>query len=226
MKIVPMEVTYIDHMGNDVNVVNAARVSFDKQVEEFSAKDAKLINYLAEHDHWSPLAHTSISIRIKAPMFLAAQFKKHQVGLVWNEVSRRYVSSEPEFYWPDVWHNKPDNVKQGSADDVNKWFDSPTSITNPITPNTYALSYIESLVILYNEMIENGVAPEEARMILPQCTMTQWIWTGSAMAFARVIKQRKESNAQKAANQLACMIEDVVRPCYPATFNALLGIKE
>lgn len=226
MNIVPMQVTYVDHMGSDVNVVNAARVSFNKEVEVFEEKDAKLLKYLAEHDHWSPFAHTSITVRIKAPLFLAAQFKKHQVGLTWNEVSRRYVSYEPEFYWPEVWHNKPDNVKQGSSDDDNKWIISPQSLINPVTPETQALSHLECILFWYNEMINNGVAPEEARMILPQCTMTEWVWTGSAMAFARVIKQRVDGGAQRAAGELAKMIEEVVVPCYPNTFNALLNKKE
>lgn len=228
MNIVPMQVTYVDHMGSDVNVVNAARVSFNKEVEVFEEKDAKLLKYLADHDHWSPFAHTSITIRIKAPLFLAAQFKKHVVGLVWNEVSRRYVSYEPEFYWPEVWHNKPDNVKQGSTDEPNEWMVTLTSdgLVSFSNENEVFNRTVASALHQYSTMIDNGVAPEEARMILPQCTMTEWVWTGSAMAFARVIKQRVGGGAQRAAGELAEMIEQVVRPCYPHTFNALLDKKE
>lgn len=227
MNIVPMSVEYVDHMGSDVNVVNAARVSFNKVVDEFTDKDAKLLSYLAKHDHWSPFAHTSISIRIKAPMFLAAQFKKHQIGLTWNEVSRRYVSSEPEFYWPAVWHNKPDNVKQGSSDEAN-FYMLAKNVDCPQQKNIEqsVKEDLSGIVDWYSAMISCGVAPEEARMILPQNTMTEWVWTGSAMAFARVIKQRVGGGAQRAAGELAEMIKEVVVPCYPATFAALLCNEE
>jgi len=126
MQVAKQSVEYVDHMGSDLSVVNAARVSFAKQsvwqndsdgwIEgKLYDKDAKLISYLAKHGHWSPFAHNSISLRIKAPIFVARQLVKHQVGLVWNEVSRRYVDDEPEFYFPDVWRGKPENAKQGSS---------------------------------------------------------------------------------------------------------------
>ena len=117
VKFADMHVDYVCHMGSDVNVVNAARVSFAKESKEFDLeKDTKLINYLAKHNHWSPLAHTSVSIRVKAPIFMARQFVKHQIGLVWNEESRRYIDDEPEFYAPVSWRNRPENAKQGSGD--------------------------------------------------------------------------------------------------------------
>lgn len=112
IKIADIQVDYVDHMGSDLNVVNAARVSFAKEVQEFDLeKDTKLINYLAKNNHWSPLAHTSITIRVKAPIFMARQFVKHQIGLVWNEESRRYIDDTPEFYIPTVWRGKPTTAK-------------------------------------------------------------------------------------------------------------------
>ena len=115
MKIVPQKVEYVDHMGSDLSIVNAARVSFNKVSNILEPNDEKLIKYLAMHNHWTPFAHTSISLRIKCPIFVARQLGKHQVGLVWNEVSRRYVDEEPEFFFPDVWRGKPINAKQGSS---------------------------------------------------------------------------------------------------------------
>jgi thymidylate synthase (FAD) len=114
MKIVPMQVDLVDHMGSDLSVVNAARVSFSKISEEFNERDAKLIQYLARHNHWTPFGHAAATLRIKAPIFVARQFVKHQVGLVWNEVSRRYVDDEPEFWFPETYRGKPINAKQGS----------------------------------------------------------------------------------------------------------------
>lgn len=212
LKFVPMQVEYVDHLGSDINVVNAARVSFAKEVEVFDEeKDTKLINYLAKHNHWSPLAHTSVSIRVKAPIFMARQFVKHQIGMVWNEESRRYIDDSPEFYEPEVWRSRPANAKQGSGDEVvgeecYEWFEMP----------------VASALSGYNMMLEAGVAPEQARMVLPQNTMTNWIWTGSLVAFARVCKLRLDEGAQKEAQELAQMIHDVVSPLYPVSWEALM----
>jgi len=226
MKIVKQNVDLIDHMGSDLSVVNAARVSFDKESEwevvpgkerfeknsfTLSEKDQKLLNYLAKHNHWSPFAHTSLQFRIKAPIFVARQLVKHQVGGVWNEVSRRYVDSEPEFYFPDVWRGKPDNAKQGSSglmDDQEGWtfdFENQTK---------YALS-------LYEAAIEHGMAPEQARMILPQNTMTEWIWTGSLMFFARVCKQRLDAHAQQETQEIAQLINASIPKEYEYSWKAL-----
>lgn len=213
VKFVPMQVDYIDHMGSDVNVVNAARVSFAKEVQGFDIeKDTKLINYLAKHNHWSPLAHTSVSIRVKAPIFMARQFVKHQIGLVWNEESRRYIDDTPEFYLPDDWRAKPENAKQGSGGVLEK---------SAVYKNHCKSQSIECLKT-YNFMLEDGVAPEQARMVLPQNTMTNWIWTGSLVAFARVCKLRLDSHAQKEAQELAQLINDVVAPLYPVSWAALM----
>lgn len=215
VKYVPMQVQYVDHMGSDLNVTNAARVSFAKEGKEFDLeKDTKLINYLAKHNHWSPLAHTSVSIRVKAPIFMARQFVKHQIGLVWNEESRRYIDDTPEFYKPKVWRNKPSNVKQGSGGVVDfdgcEWIDE-----------SFDFIMQESLGA-YKSMINDEVAPEMARMILPQNTMTNWIWTGSLVAFARVVKLRTEEHAQLEAQELAKLIENVVAPLYPVSWKSLM----
>lgn len=213
MKIADMQVDYIDHMGSDLNVVNAARVSFAKEVTEFDeAKDGKLINYLAKHNHWSPLAHTSISIRIKAPIFMARQFVKHQIGLVWNEESRRYINDEPEFYVPKVWREKPENAKQGSGGPMEK----------SVMYEQYCKYQVDECLETYNYLLSEGVAPEQARMILPQNTMTNWIWTGSLVAFARVCKLRLDTHAQVEAQELAAKIADVVGPLYPISWAALM----
>ena len=217
-KFVEMKVDYIDHMGSDINVVNAARVSFAKEVQGFDLeKDTKLINYLAKHNHWSPLAHTSISIRVKAPIFMARQFVKHQIGLVWNEESRRYIDDTPEFYKPDVWRSRPENAKQGSGSStVCPEIKSHGWLTDPLTLAT------EESLRCYVSLLDQGVAPEQARMVLPQNTMTNWIWTGSLVAFARVCKLRLDSHAQKEAQELAQLISDVVAPLYPVSWAALM----
>ena len=225
MKVSKMSVEYIDHMGSDLSVVNAARVSFDKQSEWetlfdyggereliLGEKDRKLIAYLAKYNHWSPFAHTSVQLRIKAPIFVARQLVKHQVGGVWNEVSRRYVDSEPEFYFPDVWRGRPtDGAKQGSSGEFH----------SPYAPGDYLQDVTSDAVIAYNAMIENGVAPEQARMVLPQNMQTEWIWTGSVMFFARVCKQRLDPHAQQESREIAKLISDCVQPRFPASWAAL-----
>ncbi len=221
LKVVPMKVEYVDHLGSDINVVNAARVSFAKEVKELDLeKDTKLINYLAKHDHWSPLAHTAVTIRVKAPIFMARQFVKHQIGLVWNEESRRYIDDTPEFYIPEVWRGKPVNAKQGSSDaiihgwwEVSEYFEQTSE---------YVKCYTELALDCYNKLLAEDIAPEQARMVLPQNAMTNWVWTGSLVAFARVCKLRLDSHAQKEAQELAQLINDVVSPLYPISWKALM----
>lgn len=212
-KFVPMSVEYLDHMGSDVNVVNSARVSYAKEVESFDKdKDAKLINYLAKYDHWSPFAHTSVSLRIKAPIFVARQLVKHCVGGNWNEESRRYISNTPEFYKPDVWRNKPKNSKQGSEGEH----------PNSALWDGMIVQKTSAILEEYEWMIKEGVAPEQARMILPQNTMTNWIWTGSVAFFARVCKQRLALDAQKESQEVAQKIQEVVAPLFPYSWEALM----
>ena len=202
-----MNVKLIDSMGGDLTVVNAARVSYAKESKELETKDEKLIKYLAEHNHWTPFAHVQVSFRIKAPVFVARQLVKHQIGLVWNETSRRYVSDEPELYTPprDYWRTKPakGQSKQGS---------------NPDEKRIYNVKPVyQTILNTYNDMIAKGIAPEMARMILPQSMMTEWIWTGSLVAFARVCKLRCASDSQmetrNIANQIDKICRDLVHMC-------------
>lgn len=214
LKVSDMQVQYVDHMGSDINVVNAARVSFAKEVEEFNLeKDSKLINYLAKHGHWSPLAHTSITIRIKAPIFLARQFVKHFVGTVWNEESRRYIDDSPEFYIPTEWRGRPVNAKQGSVGVL----EGSSLYTN------FVVSQTQNALDLYERLLEANVAPEQCRMVLPQNTMTNWMWTGSLVAFARIVKQRTDSHAQQEAQDLGWLINEAVKDVYPISWKALIG---
>lgn len=214
-------VELIDHLGSDLTIVNAARVSFDKESNweydyllernNLSTKDAKLIQYLAKHNHWSPFAHTSIQLRVNAPIFVARQLVKHQVGGVWNEVSRRYVDDEPTFYFPEKWRERAENVKQGSSDkevvegNIGAW------------ARETCVNSLEK----YKYMLEWGVAPEQARMILPQNMMTSWYWTGSLMFFNRVYKQRIDSHAQLETQEVAKQIGEICEKLFPISWNAL-----
>lgn len=212
----PMSVEYIDHMGADVNVVNAARVSFAKEVKELDlTTDTKLLNYLAKHDHWSPFAHTCISIRCKVPLWLARQLVKHQVGGNWNEESRRYIDDDPMFWFPKELHTRPDSVKQGSGG-VHPLYNFWLSEVMDSTGRNYEL---------YKDMLEGGIAPEEARFVLPLNTMTNFVWTGSLLFFCRVIRQRQDGHAQLGAQEFAALAANVVKPLYPHSWTALMEIK-
>ena len=204
-----MQVEFIDKMGTDLTIVNAARVSFNKRKEVLDMSDEKLIKYLATHEHWTPFAHCFLSLRVKAPIFVARQLAKHQVGLVWNEVSRRYVENEPEFYVPDVWRKRSKSNKQGSIDE------SAGSVD--IT------SVLDDIKQMYNDLLAIGVAPEQARMILPACTYTEWYWSGSLVAFARVCKLRLSDDTQKETRQIAAMIDKIARQNFPLGWGALNG---
>lgn len=212
-------------MGSDLTVVNAARVSFHKEshwllegygeldeegdLKEYgektvlSVKDQKLISYLAKNNHWTPFSHVMITMREKVPIFVARQRFKHMVGFTYNEVSRRYVDEEPEFYVPSVWRERAENKKQGSSD---KTFD-------PVIQNILYSRYVESLEIieeLYKDMIEVGVAPEQARMILPQSMYTEYYCTGSLAAWARAYKLRSDSHSQLEIQELASKWNEVI----------------
>ena len=215
MKIADISVEYMDHLGSDLTVVNAARVSFDKEHEEFDHQsDRKLIRYLAKHNHWSPFAHCSATFRVKAPIFVARQLVKHTVGFSWNEVSRRYVDSEPEFYLPSYWRKKADNVKQGSSDEVaanNKGFMVGT------------MEVVEDCLSQYNDLLNAGVCAEQARMILPQNTMTEWIWTGTLFAWARMCQLRLDSHTQKETRDVAAPISRHMASLFPTSWEFLMN---
>lgn len=212
-----MKVELVDSMGSDLSVVNAARVSFHKFHEEFQDGDEKLINYLAKHGHWTPFAHAFLSFRIKAPIFVARQLVKHQVGLAWNEVSRRYVDDEPEFWFPEVWRGKPVNAKQGSSGEVTQ-----EAFANFIDLPVYPKEVVAICLDLYGDMIQKGYAPEQARMVLPQNTMTEWIWSGSLAAFARVCKLRLDPHAQQETQDVAFEIDRLVPDNFKHSWKALL----
>lgn len=212
MKISNISVEYMDHMGSDCTVVNAARVSFNKEIKVMSLSDVKLLQYLAKHKHWSPFAHTSIQFRCKAPIFLARQLVKHQVGGVWNEVSRRYVDSEPEFYIPKVVHNYPQNAKQGCGEEH---FFSEYFVGEIIAVTKDANDE-------YKRLIAEGIAPEEARMVLPLNTMTEWIWTGSLMFWYRVWSLRHDPHAQSAAREFADLLYKAIPDDFKESMRSLV----
>ena len=202
-----MKVDLIDHMGSDLSIVNAARVSFAKVHEEFDEKsDTRLINYLAKHNHWSPFGHASMQFHIKAPVFVARQLVKHQIGLTWNEVSRRYVDTEVEFYEPTEWRLAAENKKQGSSEETVKYNLAPAHI--------FAKQ-------CYENMLNMGIAPEMARMVLPQSMMTEWYWSGTLYAFARVCNLRCKPDAQKETQNVGWDIDKYARKLFPASWRAL-----
>jgi len=229
-------VDYVSHMGSDLMVCNAARVSFanetDWEVDSaavqrmrdsgsptipfeeltmLSVKDQKLIRYLAKHNHWTPFAHPQITLRIKAPISVRTQFFKHKQGFVENEISRRYVSFEPDFYRP-TWRGKPTNgAKQGSEDFIQ------------VAPNTSSLydQAIAAAMYAYSTLLEDGVAPEQARFVLPQGMYTEWYWTGSLAAYARFYSQRIDIHAQWEIRQYAEKIGKIISPLFPVSWKEL-----
>jgi thymidylate synthase (FAD) len=242
-----MQAKYVDHMGTDLSVVNAARVSFSKESAlvdgNLSKGDTSLIQFLARGctsgdwdgmvsdlmllgaddddievegfmsyiknmpTHWTPFGHTAITLHMKAPLFVARQLGKHQVGLVWNEVSRRYVSDEPEFYTPEVWRKAAANVKQGSSDEA-------------VDGKFCGLANFAALKE-YKRMLAEGVCPEQARMVLPQSMYVEWYWTGNLYAFANVFIQRTDSHAQKETQEIAHQIGSIISPLFPVSWKAL-----
>ena len=206
-----LKVEFIDKMGTDLSVVNAARVSYAKFKDKFEDKDEKLIKFLAEHNHWSPFAHASLQFRIKAPVFVARQLVKHQVGLVWNEISRRYVDYTPELYEPKEWRGRPQNSKQGSDGTVS--IDSNEQHRLDMT--------MEQCKIIYNSLIGKGIAPEQARMVLPQSMMTEWIWSGTLYAFARVCNLRCAKDTQEETREVADQINNICKEEFPMSWKHL-----
>ena len=227
--IKPIEVEYIDHMGSDKRVTNVARVSFNKWEDEsndITARDRGLLEYLSTglpssqrndwelrakaHSHWSPFAHCFLSIRCRVPLFLARQLVKHQVGLSWNEESRRYIDTEPTFWIPKEWHVRPKNAKQGSAG-VHKYSKEITEQVRRVT---------DVALFNYNHLIQIGVAPEEARTVLPLNTCINYVWSGSLMALIRVLHQRLDGHAQLAAQEFASKLSVIVKEHFPMSYQA------
>ena len=220
-----INVTYIDHMGSDLSVVNAARVSFGKKshCEEkrwvemgdwcgdmpvVNERDTKLIRYLAKHKHLSPFGHAFASFHVKAPIFVARQLVKHKF-LRWNEISRRYVDGEPEFYVPDQWRGRSEDKKQGSEGTV----ELSTGLVKAMCKATLRD---------YEYLLSYGVAPEQARMVLPQSAMTEWYWSGSLDAFAAMCKLRCASDTQYESRIVADQISEKMSELFPVSWAALM----
>ena len=226
-----IKATLIDHMGDDLTVVNAARVSFGKKREALGFvgidgvmqpvlhdTDTKLINYLAKHRHTSPFGHCFASFHVKAPIFVARQLIKHKF-LRWNEISRRYVDNDPEFYDPEVWRGRSEDKKQGSSDS------QITHIGDNLVNSKVWLHNGRS-IILYREMIDAGIAPEQARMVLPQSTITEWYWSGSLDAFADMCILRCKDDTQEETRVVAQQISEVMLSLFPNSWQSLLGLTQ
>lgn len=208
-----MKVEYIDHMGDDLRVVNAARVSFAKWQEEYGARDVKLIDYLACHEHWTPFAHTAITLRVKAPIPIRTQCFKHKAGFVENEESRRYIHYTPEIFVPSSWRKAPTNgAKQGSSDEEVE--------SSGLVDSTYRHA-VRTAVAAYEMLLDCGVCPEQARFVLPQGAMVNWIWTGNLAAYARFYNLRTDPHAQKEVRDLAEEIGKIIEPLFPDCWRAL-----
>lgn len=221
MKVSDIEVTLIDHCGSDLSVVNAARVSFNKESHEFTDKDNKLIRYLAQHKHFSPFNHCFISVRVKAPVFVARQLVKHKF-MPWNEQSRRYVDDEPEFYFPDYWRKKADNVKQGSSEEA-------AYMMRDLHGEDWLVKdviqdFTKDCLYVYQSAVNAGVCPEQARMVLPQNTMTEWIWSGTLGAFCDMLRLRLDSHTQKETQIVANKVKEIILPLFPVAVKELLDV--
>ena len=207
-----MKVELIDSAGGDLSVVNSARVSFAKEAKSMDTKDVQLIRYLAKHRHDTPFRHNFIQLRCSVPLFLARQLMKHQAGLTWNEESRRYIETPPEFYEPAEWRKRPEgSIKQGSGgtnEHTNYW------------DREYSLVLREANA-LYTEMLEDGVAPEMARMVLPQSMMVNFIWSGNLLAFYHVYNLRSGEGAQHEAVEFAKLLKEAIEPEFPISWDAL-----
>lgn len=204
----------IDSMGSDLTVANSARVSFDKRKSALDESDEKLIKYLAKHNHWTPFAHPQIQLHIKAPIFIRTQLFKSKVGFTENEVSRRYVKSDPEVYIPSEWRSAPKgSIKQGSGDNLDYY-----SGMEAIESYSKACN---SSIKTYNRLLHLGLAPEIARGVLPQSMYTEWYWTGSLAAYARVYKQRSHESAQKESQYYAQAIGEIMKELFPLSWEAL-----
>lgn len=227
-----ISVELLDYCGSDAAIANSARVSFSEFGEWNSipegyteAKCEKLIKYLAAHQHSSPFRHNCITVRCQAPIFIARQLMKHQAGLSWNESSRRYVDSEPQFFIPEQWRSRPEgSLKQGSGTEWSLpyfWTEEKEGVDVPIE-EVYNY-HIEQSLQLYSDMIEKGVAPEMARMVLPQSMLVDWVWSGNLLAYAHCFNLRIKENAQIEAQVFADELGSVLEPLFPVSWRALVG---
>lgn len=213
-----ISVTLIHKVGTDLDVVNAARVSFNKTSTSMTNSDKRLIKYLATHEHHSPFNHCFLTFHVKAPIFVARQLVKHKF-MPWNEVSRRYVKDMPEFYTPTAWRAKPDaDRKQGSGGTLDK---SKSNIYD-----THYKYSVNASMDRYNYLIKQGVAPEQARMVLPQSTLTEWWWSGTLGAILDMLRLRLKDDTQEETRQVATLIASEVKRIFPCSYNAVIGEAE
>lgn len=206
------KVELLETFGDDLTVVNAARVSLGKHVDEFTEKDAKLIQYLADHEHTSPFFHPQARFRLKMPIWMAREWFRHTIGFARNEVSRRYVDDPPTFHIPDELRSRAPNKKQGSKDDVHPMSEDLRDVM---------MSHCRASVNSYNEYLKQGICPEQARMVLPQSMMTEFIETGSLAAYARLCHLRLGPDAQKEIQDVARSVSDALAAVFPASWKAL-----
>lgn len=218
-----MNVEYISHMGDDLMVANVARVSFNKWNDEFTYRQDKekgsdegLIEFLARENHWTPFGHPQITLRVKAPVPIRTQCFKSKIGFVENEESRRYIKTTPELFIPEHFRSAPEgSIKQGSGGvhpNSDEWRD-------------LYITQCDEAIEIYEQMIEDGVAPEQARFVLPQGVYVNWIWTGSLQAYARFCGLRKDSHAQAEVQEIAQQVSDIIQPLFPVSWKALTGDK-
>ena len=228
-----IDVTLIDSMGSDLTVVNAARVSFNKKSEwdednTLTVSDSNLISYLAMHKHMSPFGHCFASFHVKAPIFVARQLVKHKF-LRWNEVSRRYVDEKPEFYKPNEWRGRAKDKKQGSSDEViteledARWEEYDQFEVDRYDIHKSIAGCYEQHLKFYDLLIRNDVAPEQARMVLPQSTMTEWYWSGSLDAFSDMCTLRLKEDTQYETRVVAKDISSKMKELYPVSWFYLMG---
>lgn len=217
-----IEVTYVDHMGSDDSVCDAARVSHHKAAENFGARqNARLIAFLAREGHWTPFSHPQITVRVKAPVFVARQCFKSKVGFTENEISRRYVDEPPEFFMPDRWRGRALEKRQGSSDvEVFSVALADGEITSPVLLVEDVYRYAREA---YDALIKGGLSPELARTVLPQGMLTEWVWTGSLAAFARFCGLRQAHDAQAETAEVAWQCADIIGRRFPVSWAALSG---
>ena len=227
-----IKVTYIDHMGSDLSVVNAARVSFGKKSEmvctdlqvgtwELKPQDTKLIRYLAKEKHYSPFNHTFVTFHVKAPIFVARQLQKHEY-MIWNEISRRYVDSDPEFYKPKTWRGRSSDKKQGSSETIVEGVS-----TVKWTNGSSTLRDVAQVCLAeYKYLIFKGVAPEQARMILPQSMMTEWYWSGTMKAVHKMCSLRCKPDTQLETQIVANHIDEEMAKLFPVSWEALRAYED
>jgi len=212
-----MRVELLDSMGNDLTVVNAARVSMAKHHDELTTGDRKLLRYLAKHQHWTPFSQVTVQLRYQMPIFVARQWFKHQVGFTRNETSRRYVDTPPEFWRPVQWRSRAASVKQGSG--------GPLEGPRLHEIESYYAKALSTAADMYEALLSCGVAPEQARAVLPQAMMTEFVETGSLAGYARVYRLRTDAHAQSEVRVYAREVGEIIKHIAPVSWAALTEVR-